>query len=183
MTNLLKLTLVATVFVIAACAMQPEDGPAPSVALAIVGGRVLDPAGDAPPVAATVIVVAGRITAISVTAKIPPGARTIDATGKYLVPGLWDMHAHLAATNPVGHKPEGYVGNGILGVRDMGGHMAKLFALKGELADGRIGPELVMAGPTLNKPGLLFPVTLNVSTCPASSLGPALITVAQPETV
>lgn len=150
MTSLPKLAFVALALVVAACATPPEDGQAPAGALAIVGGRVLDPSGDGPPTATTVIVVAGRITAISPTAAIPPGARTIDARGKYLVPGLWDMHAHLAATNPVGYKPEGYVGNGVLGVRDMGGHMAELVDLKREIAGGRIGPELVMAGPTLN---------------------------------
>jgi imidazolonepropionase-like amidohydrolase len=79
-----------------------------------------------------------------------PGSRALDARGKFLVPGLWDMHAHLDALNPVGRKPEGYVGHGVLGVRDMGGHIDALRGLRRELAGGRIGPALVMAGPTLN---------------------------------
>lgn len=150
MSTFLKFALVATALAAAACAALPHHDGRPAEALAIVGGRVLDPSGDAPAVAATVVIVDGVTTAVGPDARIPAGALTIDATGKYLVPGLWDMHAHLAATNPIGHKPEGYVGHGVLGVRDMGGHTGELLGLKRELVQGRLGPELVMAGPTLN---------------------------------
>ena len=92
----------------------------------------------------------GRIIAAGPEVRPPGGARTIDARGKYLLPGLWDMHSHLAAQSAIGRKPESYVGHGVLGVRDMGGHIDQLLALRAELAGGRIGPELVMAGPTLN---------------------------------
>lgn len=129
-------------------------GPAGTMAqqqtLAITGGLIVDPTSDAPAKAATVIIVGTRITATDSNAPVPRGARMIDARGKFLLPGLWDMHAHLAALNEIGHKPEGYVGHGVLAVRDMGGFLDQLLELKAETAAGRVGPELVMAGPTLN---------------------------------
>jgi hypothetical protein len=58
----------------------------------------------------------GRIAAIQKKIRVPKGAVAIDGKGKFLIPGLWDMHAHLAV-------PEIYfpllVANGITGVREM----------------------------------------------------------------
>ena len=49
---------------------------------------------------------------------MPPGARVLDATGKFLIPGLWDMHVHETRnfdTLPL------YIANGVTGVREMSG--------------------------------------------------------------
>ena len=46
--------------------------------------------------------------------------------------------------------PEDYVGWGVLGIRDIGGDLPALLQLRGELAAGRVGPDLYIAGPTLN---------------------------------
>jgi imidazolonepropionase-like amidohydrolase len=120
-------------------------------ALVIANGTVIDPSGRTPPTVATVVVERGHVVAVGRAPAIPSGARVIDARGKFLVPGLWDMHAHLAALTPVGTAPEHYVGYGVLGVRDMGGLSDTLFPLRGRIRSGdRIGPEIVMAGPTLN---------------------------------
>jgi imidazolonepropionase-like amidohydrolase len=81
----------------------------------------------------------------------PRGARVIDATGKFLLPGLWDMHAHLNALTEIGRAPERYVGHGVLAVRDCGGFLDPLLALRREIAEGkRTGPQIFLAGPTLN---------------------------------
>ena len=120
-------------------------------ALVIANGTIIDPSGKIPTTQATVVVERGHVVAVGRAPRIPPGARVVDARGKFLVPGLWDMHAHLAALTPVGHAPEHYVGFGVLGVRDMGGFADTLFPLRGEIRSGdRIGPEIVLAGPTLN---------------------------------
>lgn len=124
--------------------------PIPRRTLAIIGGSIIDPASDSPPQSGTVIIVGSRIIATDSNTHVPPGATVIDARGKFLLPGLWDMHAHLAALNSVGRKPEGYIGHGVLAVRDMGGFLDSLLALKSEIAAGRAGPTIVMAGPTLN---------------------------------
>ena len=118
--------------------------------LAILGGTVVDPDAAGPGVRQDLIVTDALVQFFGRNARPPPGATVVDARGKYLAPGLWDMHAHLAALNEVERKPEGYVGHGILAVRDMGGYLDKLLAYKSELANGRVGPALVFAGPTLN---------------------------------
>ena len=120
-------------------------------ALVIANGTIIDPSGKGPAFEGTVVVERGHVVAVGRAPTIPPGARVVDARGKFLVPGLWDMHAHLAALTPVGHTPEQYVGYGVLGVRDMGGFADTLFPLRGQIRSGdRIGPEIVLAGPTLN---------------------------------
>lgn len=120
-------------------------------ALVIANGTIIDPSGKLPATVGTVVVERGRVTAVGRAPRIPAGARVVDAKGKFLVPGLWDMHAHLAALTSVGHAPEQYVAYGVLSVRDMGGFADTLFPLRGQIRAGdRIGPEIVMAGPTLN---------------------------------
>jgi imidazolonepropionase-like amidohydrolase len=120
-------------------------------ALVIANGTIIDPTGKSPATQGTVVVERGHVTAVGRAPRVPPGARVVDAHGKFLVPGLWDMHAHLASSGPVGNAPEQYVGYGVLGIRDMGGFPDTLFPLRGRIRSGdRIGPEIVMAGPTLN---------------------------------
>lgn len=121
--------------------------------IAILHGTVIDPAGSPEKMEATVLIDGDKIVAVDRAVEIPSGARVIDARGKFLVPGLWDMHGHLAAFTPVGSSPERYVASGVLGVRDMGGFLDRLMALKAEIASGRrVGPDLVIAGPTVNGP-------------------------------
>ena len=66
-----------------------------------------------------VVIVGHRIQSMGTAhgVKIPAGAQIVDARGKYLIPGLWDMHVHLDD-----HAPRDYpifVGYGITGVREM----------------------------------------------------------------
>ena len=81
--------------------------------------------------------------------RIPRGARVINGRGKFLIPGLWDMHVHTAI---VGGQDllELYVRNGVTGVRDMAGDWATLVAWRREIAAGRlVGPRIVASGPYL----------------------------------
>lgn len=86
---------------------------------------------------------------------MPPNARIIDATGRYLIPGLWDMHVHSAFGNwfPGGREVilPLFVANGVTGVRDMGGDIPVLSAWRSEIAAGTIvGPRMVISGPMLD---------------------------------
>ena len=103
---------------------------------------------------ATVVIKEGRIQ--SVGNKLPATdkakALIIDAAGKYLIPGLWDMHVHSALA-PVwdGHilYPL-YVANGITGIRDMGGDPDLLEKRRDLINKGEVlGPHIVMPGPFL----------------------------------
>jgi beta-lactamase class D len=68
---------------------------------------------------------------------------TVDATGLYVIPGLWDMHAHLWDHDIT---PSLFLANGVTGVRDMGSDAAATIALR---ARGT-GPRIVTAGPVLD---------------------------------
>jgi len=135
---------------LAGCATPPGDaGTGP--ALALVGGFVVDPASQAPPRRADVLIQGERIGAVGRRLRIPASARRIDVAGRYLVPGLWDMHAHVAAIGPAGDALEDYVRHGVLGIRDMGGRVDEVLALRDAVARGElVGPTMVVAGPTLN---------------------------------
>ena len=79
---------------------------------------------------------------------MPASARVIDGTGKFLMPGLWDMHVHVnARALPV------LLRYGITGVRDMGGDLRELTKWRTQIAaDPLEGPRLVFSGPLLAGP-------------------------------
>jgi Amidohydrolase family len=86
---------------------------------------VIDATGAAPKNNFTVVVRDGRIASVASRAETrraqaesetESGARVIDATGKYLIPGLWDMHVHITAPEIVFPL---LLANGITGVREM----------------------------------------------------------------
>jgi imidazolonepropionase-like amidohydrolase len=102
----------------------------------------------------TVVVAHGHIAAIAKasSAKLPKAAREIDATGKFLIPGLWDMHVHLAQedkskwTRPI--LLPLLVANGVTGVRDMGGNFDLIQQLRAEIEQQKLlGPRIVAGGP------------------------------------
>lgn len=109
----------------------------------------------------TVIITGDRVTNLGKTGKIrvPKGAQVIDSTGKFLIPGLWDMHTHLSfyadmkqPQPPLTAFPA-LIANGVTGVRDMGGNLEQLGKWRREIADGTlIGPRIVMAGPYVDGP-------------------------------
>ncbi len=101
----------------------------------------------------TVMVAQGRITAVgpSDTIKIPAITRVVDATGKFLIPGLWDMHGHL--TDATEDAFPLLIMNGVTGVRDMGGDLAQLDRWRSEIDSGvQVGPHIIRAGPFVDGP-------------------------------
>lgn len=119
--------------------------------LAVTNASIIDASAPVPVRVGSIVVRNGRIVAVGPRVAIPAGALVVDATDKFVVPGLWDMHAHLAALTPIGRAPEHYVSYGVLNLRDMGGFLDQLLPLRAEIHSGRrTGPELVLAGPTLN---------------------------------
>lgn len=117
----------------------------------IRNASIIDPAAAVPVTVGSIVISGDHIEAMGPAVAMPRSARIIDGTGKFVVPGLWDMHAHLAALTPIGRAPERYVGHGVLSLRDMGGFLDQLLPLRADIrAARRTGPELVLAGPTLN---------------------------------
>jgi imidazolonepropionase-like amidohydrolase len=99
----------------------------------------------------TVLIEDDRITAIEKQITIPQNAEIINANGKYLIPGLWDMHVHLSYYGEQALPM--LVANGITGVRDMGGNLEQLDRWRDEIAQGeRLGPLIKRAGPFIDGP-------------------------------
>lgn len=83
------------------------------------------------------------------------GATVVDATGKYLIPGLWDMHTHVyfgsTARDGTDFVLPMLVVNGITGVRDMGSNLDSVLKARAEIAAHRmLGPRMVVSGPMLD---------------------------------
>ncbi|HJU74119.1 MAG TPA: amidohydrolase family protein [Gemmatimonadaceae bacterium] len=98
----------------------------------------------------TVVVRGNRIVAEGPSSNVRVGAaRVIEARGKYLIPGLWDMHVHTVV--PAGRDMLAlYLANGVTGVRDMAGDWATLKRWREEIARrALIGPRIVASGPYL----------------------------------
>lgn len=64
--------------------------------LAITGATVIDGNGGPPTPNAVIVIQNGRITAVSHNAPVPPGAKTVDAQGRFVIPGLIDTNVHLS---------------------------------------------------------------------------------------
>ncbi|MGA2135681.1 MAG: amidohydrolase family protein [Bryobacteraceae bacterium] len=91
--------------------------------LVITRVTVIDATGRGPAPNMTVTVDGDRIVAVGPWKKmpIPKNAVVVDGAGKFLIPGLWDMHAHGAADEHAAWTHLLFLGNGVVGVRDMFG--------------------------------------------------------------
>src|SRR5262245_40112423 len=85
--------------------------------LAITHVTVIDATGAPPRPDCTVLVTGDRIAAVDTTAAVavPRGAQVIEGTGKFLIPGLWDMHGHLSDATEAAFPL--LVASGVTGVR------------------------------------------------------------------
>ncbi len=92
-----------------------------------------------------VAIVGDRIQ--SVSSRSVPGT-IVNGRGKFLIPGLWDMHVHLwDKTNPLPR----YVANGITGVQDMGSDFARTVQWRDAIEKGRaFGPHIITSGPPVD---------------------------------
>lgn len=113
--------------------------------MALVGGTLIDGTGRAPLTDSVIVVHKGRIVAVGSRAdvKIPKHATVIDAHGKTILPGVWDMHAHFEQVEwgPI------YLAAGVTTVRDCGNEFEFITAVRDAIAQGRgLGPRILAAG-------------------------------------
>jgi hypothetical protein len=134
--------------------------------LAISDVTIIDATGAPAKPNMTVIITGDRITKIAKTGEveIPKNVQVIDGNGKFLIPGLWDMHAHTVFKG----LPETYfpllIANGVTGVRDMGADLEFLKQLRKDINEGRlIGPRII-AGQMVDGPNPFWPrVAISIS--------------------
>jgi imidazolonepropionase-like amidohydrolase len=142
---------VVVLFLTCSCSSHPPPS------LAITHVTLIDATGAAPQTDMTVFLADEQIAAIggSKSVFIPRKTKTLDGTGKFLVPGLVDMHVHLTgAGEPTGSRDfilPLLLANGITTVRDMGGDLESLIKLRHETEYGQLqAPRIFFAGPYLD---------------------------------
>jgi imidazolonepropionase-like amidohydrolase len=137
------------------------QAPTPAT-LAVRNVTLIDGTGAAPVSGATIVVSGGRIAAVGRDAAVPAGARVVDGTGKFVIPGLWDMHLHLRGDARVpGINTYGEVlllANGVTGVRIMAG-LPEFHRIQRDVATGKaLGPRIFIS--SRNMDGLIPRQTL-----------------------
>lgn len=86
------------------------------------------------------------------------GTRIVDGSGRFLVPGLWDMHVHTAYPGLFNTMSPLYVASGITGVREMYGTIAAIKSWRQAVANGSLaGPRVIGAGHILDGPKPIWP--------------------------
>ncbi len=139
---------------------------APATSTAIVGGTLVD-VHNGEEIENSVVIIRGeRVAKVGVVDKleIPNDARVVDAHGKWILPGLIDMHVHLWDSDllPLGL----FLANGITTIRDPGYSVLVMRLTREEITSGkRIGPRLFFCGDLLDgMPPLYRESTLLVDT-------------------
>src|SRR3984893_7704387 len=140
--------------------------PAPAASVYIQDVTVIDTETGKEAQHRTVKISGGRISAVVAgpTAKASSGARTVEASGKFLIPGLWDMHVHgnnqpwFADFFPL------YLANGVTGIREMFGP-PNAGQFRAELAARNIdAPRIYLGSPIVDGYPPVWPKSISVKT-------------------
>jgi len=117
--------------------------------VAITHATVIDVATGTRTLDQTIVVSGRRISAVGASARtsVPTGAVVVDARGKFVIPGLWDMHVHNDLPGGRALLPL-FIAHGVTGVRDMNGTLPNLRRWQSEIAAGKlVGPRMFISGP------------------------------------
>jgi imidazolonepropionase-like amidohydrolase len=114
---------------------------------------VIDATGSDAKPDMTVVITGDRITELGKSERVraPKGAQVVDARGKFMIPGLWDMHVHLQEAGKLALPV--FIANGITSVRDMGTAMSIINACRDAIRKGEVdGPRIKTAGYMITSP-------------------------------
>lgn len=148
-------------FVLVSPLIAQENSTAQKRPLVFTHVTVIDVTGGPVQPDRTVEISRGHITAISDSAKtvVPKDSQVVVASGKFLVPGLWDMHVHwyLKEYLPL------FVANGVTGIRQMWGN-AEHYAWRTQIENGSLlGPHMVIASRIIDGPKPYWPGSIAVA--------------------
>src|SRR5687768_2957792 len=137
--------LAAAIALIAGVSVSPQ-----ARALVITRVNVVDVLDGRIVPNSTVTISGETITSVSSGGAVrPTDATVVDAQGKFLIPGLWDMHAHMEASGESWLQL--YVANGVTGIRDMGSELDLILKMREATSSRRLlGPRIFAAGPILD---------------------------------
>ncbi|MEQ1856875.1 MAG: amidohydrolase family protein [Longimicrobiales bacterium] len=136
------------------CACAPDAPPAD---LAIENVTVIDAASGAR-AGQTVVIRGDTIVAVLDAGTSSDATQVIDGTGRYLIPGLWDMHVHLTYDSLLTDAMPGlFLRWGITSVRDTGGLLARVRpVVEAMRAPGALAPRAFFAGPLLDGANVVY---------------------------
>ena len=146
MKSFAALCMVCLVPLVSAAQSKQFD----SKPLEITDVTVIDTTGAPPKPGQTIDVEGNRISQVGDAKKVhaPKGAQVVNARGLYVIPGLWDMHVHVWETERTFPL---FIANGVLGVRNMGGHLDELKRWRAQVVNGELlGPHMVISGPLVD---------------------------------
>jgi imidazolonepropionase-like amidohydrolase len=138
--------------------------------LTITNATVVDVSNGTLRHGATVVVDGKRIVSVGASSgRNPARGQVIDATGMYVIPGLWDMHTHAyfgwSADFGDTYVLPLFIANGVTGIRDMGSDLdAVLRARTAVAAHTLVGPRMVVSGPMLDGPKVAFAASVAIAT-------------------
>jgi amidohydrolase family protein len=130
-------------------------------ALFLTHVTIIDITGGAPKPDMTVVITGDHIADIGEASKVsvPQGGKVIDAGGKFLIPGLWDMHVHWYSRDTLTL----FTANGVTGIRQMFGN-SDLLRWRDEVTKGSLqGPRMAVASPIIDGPQPVWPNSISVS--------------------
>ncbi|MEV6239218.1 amidohydrolase family protein [Lentzea sp. NPDC051838] len=132
-----------------------EAAASPSGVTALVGATLIDGTGRPPVRDATIVLAGDRILAAGRHRDLPRGVRVVDVAGKYVIPGLWDLHTHASffadTVAPL------HVVQGVTGVREMWGQPETHDTRRRIEAGEVLGPRMVIASNIVDGPGAIWP--------------------------
>jgi hypothetical protein len=149
----IPLILILLIFAAAKLDRQP---------LVLTHVTVIDVTDGTPQPDQTVVITGDRISEVGEAARVvaPPGATVVDARGKFLIPGLWDMHVHWYNKDTFTL----FTANGVTGIRQMFGN-PYLLGWRQEIEKGSLsGPRMILASPIIDGPQPVWPNSIEVRT-------------------
>ncbi|HYV97152.1 MAG TPA: amidohydrolase family protein [Gemmatimonadaceae bacterium] len=120
----------------------------------------------------TIVVEGTRIARILNSTAATKAAATLDGTGRFVIPGMWDMHIHAYFTNDTArfHSTSEtmfplFIVSGITGIRDMGSNLDAILSARDSIAAHQlIGPRIMASGPMLDGPETRYAAAIKVGT-------------------
>ncbi|MFZ0304188.1 MAG: amidohydrolase family protein [Terracidiphilus sp.] len=136
-----------------------------SQSLAIKRVTVIDATGRGPQPNMTVIADGDRIVAVGPWRKthIPRDAVVVDGIGKFLIPGLWDMHVHGASDVRAPWSHLLFLANGVVGVRDMSGPPDAHAWRATQASNEDPSPTIYLGSPIIDGPNPVWPDSIVVT--------------------
>ena len=155
-----------------AAAVLASVGPASAQTVTIDNVTIVDVTNGRLQSRRTIVIEGTRIVRIETATQSTRAAATLDGTGMFVIPGLWDMHIHAYFTNDTArfHSTSEvmlplFVVNGVTGVRDLGSNLDATLAARDSVAAHQlIGPRMLVSGPMLDGPTTRYAAAIKVST-------------------